>query len=261
MERGVIPSDGMMISRNVPLGTASYFLPDLKFMDYLGLTDAVIARNPVPYPNSRRNMAHDRRPPPGYLAERGVNFFVRPAAASLEEALERAVYAVQVGPDLWMPFDAPDLEWVAERFEAFSYDVDADRQFEQALNRARLLISARFEVWLDGRRLLYVKDRCNPGFEERFYLHVVPADPNDLPTERKQFGFDNLDFHVFEVRLGTVRRCAAARTLPDFPVAAIRTGQFNKYEGRKFWEGEFFFNPPHRPAPKIHRPMAGPSFH
>ena len=261
MERGVIPSDAMTVTRNVPLGTASYFLPNLKFIDYLGLADAVIARNPVPYPNSRRQMAHDRRPPPGYLAKRGVNFFVRPAAASLEQALESAVYAVQVGPDLWMPFNAPDLEWVAERFEAFSYDVDADRQFEQALNRARLLISARFEVWLDGSRLLYVKDRCNPGFEERFYLHVVPADPDDLPAQRKQFGFDNLDFFVSEVRLGTVRRCAAARTLPDFPVAAIRTGQFNNYEGRQFWEGEFFFSPPHRPAPKIHRPMAGPSFH
>ena len=97
-------------------------------------------------------MAHDRHPPPGYLAERGVNFAVRPAAASVEQALKRATYAVQVGPDLWMPFEAPDPEWVQARFETFAYDTEADGRFEKALDDARLLISARFDVWLDGNR-------------------------------------------------------------------------------------------------------------
>ena len=259
MERGIIPQDALMIPSHIPVGTVAYFLPDLKTIDYWGLADATIARHPVSHPNSQRQMAHDRRPPPGYLAERGVNFAVHPPAASVEEALERAVYAVRVGPDLWMPFNAPDLEWVERRFAAFSYDAEADRRFERARTGARLLLSDRFEVWLDGRRLLYVKDRCNPGFEDKVYLHVVPADLDDLPAARKRFGFDNLDFRFSRARLGTVRRCAAQQMLPDYPVAAIRTGQFRSHigdpetiEGVRLWEGELLFRPPHRP-------MAGPA--
>ena len=147
------------------------------------------------------------------------------------------------GPDVWMPFHAPDREWVEARFETFSYDTEADGRFEKALDDARLLISARFDVWLDGNRLLYVKDRCDV-FEDKFFLHVVPADPDDLPDHRRKFGFDNLGFHLHEMRLGVTRRCVATRRLPDYPVAAIRTGQLqrmgmNRY--KQLWEEEFRF--------------------
>ena len=242
MERGVIPDDAVMVVHAA--GVQPYYVADLKFIDRYGLTDATIARNPVTRPNSERRMAHDRRPPPGYLAERGVNFVVHPAAASVEEALEHATYAVQVGPDLWMPFDAPDLEWVQARFETFSYDTEEDgRVGKVLLDNTRLLISARFDVWLDGNRLLYVKDRCD-AFEDSFFLHVVPADPDDLPEGRKKYGFDNLDFGHSERGLGVTRRCVVARRLPDYPVVAIRTGQFqrmgrNRHE--QLWGGEFRF--------------------
>ena len=241
MERGVLPPDAVMTFG--AMGTPPYYIPDLKFVDKFGLVDATIARTPVTHSNSQRMMAHDRRPPPGYLAERGVNFAVRPAAASVEEALESATYAVQVGPDVWMPFHAPDREWVQARFETFSYDTEADGLFEKALDDARLLISARFDVWLDGDRLLYVKDRCDV-FEDKFFLHVVPADPDDLPDHRRKFGFDNLGFHSYEMRLGVTRRCVVARRLPDYPVTAIRTGQLqrmgmNRY--KQLWEEEFRF--------------------
>ena len=244
MERGVIPDDAMALTR--PAGILPYFVPDLKFIDYHGLTDATIARNSVTAPNRDRRIAHDRSPPPGYLAERRVNFAVHPAAASVDEAFEYAVYAVQVGPDLWMPFDAPDLEWVEARFETFAYDAEADRRLEKALGNARLLIRGRFDVWLDGDRLLYVKDRCDvvDVLEDRFFLHVVPVDPDDLPERHKEHGFDKLDFNLNEARLNAAQRCAAARTLPDYPVAAIRTGQIRRAGMTRFrqpWEEEFRF--------------------
>ena len=251
MERGALPPDAVMVFGTI--GIPPYYVPDLKFVDYLGLADATIARTPVTRPNSERRMAHDRRPPPGYLAERGVNFAVRPAAASVEEALESATYAVQVGPDVWMPFHAPDREWVEARFETFSYDTEADGRFEKALDDARLLISARFDVWLDGDRLLYVKNRCdvvsNQLFQGKFFLHVVPVDPDDLPEQRKKYGFDNLDFRYSKGRLGVTRRCVVmARRLPDYPVAIIRTGQLQLMgrgrHGRlwkQLWGEEFRF--------------------
>ena len=97
------------------------------------------------------------------------------------------------------------------------------------------MISARFDVWLDGNRLFCVKDRRDV-FEDKFFLHVVPADPDDLPEWRKKSGFDdNLDFRYSEGRLGVTRRCVAARRLPDYPVAVIRTGQL-QHVGRNRYE-------------------------
>ena len=100
MERGVFPQEALTAA--IVLGIQSYFLADLKVVDGLGLTDKTVARNPVTWPNSERFMAHDRRPPPGYiLEERGVNIMVLPSATSEQEGLERATYALRVGPDLW----------------------------------------------------------------------------------------------------------------------------------------------------------------
>ena len=119
MERGVIPPDALMERPDV--GIPPYYVPDLKIIDRLGLTDATIARNPVNHPNEKRGMAHDRRPPPGYLDQRGVNFVIYPSVSSETEALSRAPYAVKVGPELWMPFHASSRSWVKERFATVSY--------------------------------------------------------------------------------------------------------------------------------------------
>ena len=120
---------------------------------------------------------------------------------------------------------------------------EAEEHFQETLDDARLLIRGPFDVWLDGDRLLYVKDRC-AGTEERFSLHVVPVDPDDLPEHRREHGFDNLDFDFSRARSGFMPHCVAVRPLPDYPVAAIRTGQFRLAGENGFnqlWEEEFIF--------------------
>ena len=64
--------------------------------------------------------------------------------------------------------------------------------------------------------------------------HLDPVDMNDLPSHRKQYGF-NFDFrnHLLD---GEV--CVARWELPDYAIAAIRTGQFIG-DGEKIWEGRF----------------------
>ena len=114
MERGIIPDDAIMPTR--PLGVKFYYLSELTAIDMHGLADYTIARNPVNQPNSGRRLGHDRRPPPGYLKERGANIIVHGAADRAERALAQAQYAVQVGPNLWMPFDSPDGPWAFSRF-------------------------------------------------------------------------------------------------------------------------------------------------
>jgi arabinofuranosyltransferase len=48
-------------------GYGAYHLPDIAVIDLLGLNDHVIARTPPPE-NRKRKLAHERRPPEGYVA-------------------------------------------------------------------------------------------------------------------------------------------------------------------------------------------------
>ena len=155
VERGLIPDDA--VAALASLGISSYYLQELTIIDIYGLTDAAVARNPVTHPNRERRMAHDRRPPAGYLQQRGVNFHPSPSASGVAEALARANYALQVGPDCWLPFNAGDHQWAEQRF--------ADRGL-RARNRFAQTDPAgnRFRVG-DSGDLLYVGERFLGRFE------------------------------------------------------------------------------------------------
>ena len=100
----------------------------------------------------------------------------------------------------------------------------------------RIIISD-FDVYLDGNRLIYVKEECRPDdTRAQFFLHVIPVDESDLPEYRRQYGFENRDFNQRGVEIGD-HRCAIRRQLPAYPIRHIRTGQ---YTGKgRLWEGEF----------------------
>ena len=129
MERGIIPDDAVMAYGAV--GIIPYYLSELTIVDMHGLTDAAIARAPSSHSNRERKIAHDRHPPPGYLEERGVNIEIHKAADTAEQALARAQYAVQIGPDLWMPFDSPDAQWVFSRFSGQTLSWNAPSFFSK----------------------------------------------------------------------------------------------------------------------------------
>ena len=246
MERGTIPDDAVNVTAGA--GIEPYYLPDLTFVDWHGLNDWVIARNPVTRPNSERVLAHDRFPPDGYLRERGVNFNVHPATRDSWDAVGTASYAAQFAQGWWMPFDAPSLEWVEARFDSFATAGGPDALASSLETNGLLAVSSFFDVYVvsaesaafSGRRaLVYVKEPCAEGdTSARFFLHLAPADESDLPEDRRQSGFDNLDFYFADRGSRTEERCVAARHLPDYPIAAVRTGQFTKQEG-PLWEAEF----------------------
>ncbi len=113
-------------------------------------------------------------------------------------------------------------------------DIDALRQ------NSRPVIRAEFDVYLDqgANRLIYVRDECTDAdVAPRFFLHVDPVDVNDLPSRRKQHGYDNLDFGFAGPGFRIGERCAAVRGLPQYGIAAIRTGQYVSGEGQ-LWKGE-----------------------
>ena len=95
-------------------------------------------------------------------------------------------------------------------------------------------VRADFDLYRQGRALLYHRENCTPAdAADRFFLHIIPADPADLPPERAQHGFDNRDFDFYYADgIHFDGQCAAyINFLPDYPIAQIRTGQFTPDQG------------------------------
>ena len=88
--------------------------------------------------------------------------------------------------------------------------------------------------------MTYLKSPCSlADVQAQFFLHVVPEDLEDLPAQRRWYGFDNLDFHYGgNAALAFGGQCIAEHPLPDYPIARIRTGQFTS-EGDPIWMAEF----------------------
>ena len=118
---------------------------------------------------------------------------------------------------------------------------EATASLDTALKGAgRSVIDSEFDVYLDKREntLIYVREDCrDDDLDAPVFLHVFPMRRADLPDHRRSFTFDNLDFSFGERALRLDGRCIAARGLPDYPVARIRTGQWVPGKGR-VWEGE-----------------------
>ena len=108
-----------------------------------------------------------------------------------------------------------------------------------------LVIRSTYDVYFDGRTLIYKKDPCSQ--EERgtyFFVQVVPLDRESLPNDRDHF---NKDF-VFTAKhaLRKENICLAYRTLPDtYEVAYIKTGQLNAERASHSWIA-YYYSPLYR---------------
>ena len=246
MARGWLPDDILVLWTNI--GIPSYYLPDLKVIDFWGLTDATIARNPVTKLNHERYMAHDRQPPPGYLEQRGVNILIYRAAFSEEQALKRGNYALKFGTELWMPFDSFDYQWAIERFADWDLRVSNHvtttiNQYESIVSGEMPVLRAHFDLYLRENDITYVKYPCSlSDTQAKFFLYIVPTNSQDLPDDRKPYGFDNLDFHFYNdiffdngVRFNG--KCIMSIDRPEYDIERIKTGQFVS-DKDTLWEGE-----------------------
>ena len=88
-----------------------------------------------------------------------------------------------------------------------------------------------FDVYIDERDMYYFKKPCDSAdVEDPFFIGVFPENIDDLPVERRQYGFDNLDFY-FESGDKTYGQiaggeCAAKIRLPAYVIASVSTGQY-----------------------------------
>ena len=85
-----------------------------------------------------------------------------------------------------------------------------------------------FDINLDERTLTYAKPHCAPqDTRAKFFIHIFPSRPRDLPADRREHGFDALDFAFADNQLTAPDgNCIAAQRLPPYAIQRIRTGQY-----------------------------------
>ena len=122
---------------------------------------------------------------------------------------------------------------------AFSANPERYRTAYHAVVGREPLSQGAFDLYLLDGDLVYVKESCEQAdTEARFFLHIIPERARDLPDERQEWGFDNLDFAFFLNGAWFDGQCAARVPLPSYPIASVRTGQYVSGE-REIWRAEF----------------------
>lgn len=96
-----------------------------------------------------------------------------------------------------------------------------------------------FDIYLTGdRMLLYIADRCGTSgrlLDSQFFLEITPVSVDDLPADRKPYGYDRLDFYFDEYEVLDTKRFILALRLPDYDIDSIRAGQLTD-DGDLIWE-------------------------
>ena len=130
----------------------------------------------------------------------------------------------------------------------FLYETPAPLEFCRA-ERRRLESSeptarAAFDVYLQDSAISYLKAPCEPSdYAAPFFAYAYPARLDDLPAERRREGFHPTREAAALTKFGAAfdGACLMALRLPDYPIAAIRTGQ-RLPDGDSAWD--IFITPP-----------------
>ena len=112
-------------------------------------------------------------------------------------------------------------------------DIDAYLAgYNEIAANGTLLARSDFDVYAHNGGLYYLKEDCALGDAAAwFFLHITPADPAELPSDRREHGFDNLNFLFVDRGVHIGDKCVATRELPDYAIERIHTGQFVRGEG------------------------------
>lgn len=113
------------------------------------------------------------------------------------------------------------------------------QRVDQAIASGSPIIRAQFDVYLADDNLVYIRKPCDTSdINDDFFVHIIPVDIENLPEDRRPYGFENLDFALFDRGFRDGQRCAAVIELPDYDISRIRTGQFT--DQGETWRSEFY---------------------
>ncbi len=140
-----------------------------------------------------------------------------------------AIDRIQIGQ--WIPEEDRTL------WEAKLPPVRLQQLIQQASEQ---VVRAGWNVYRTERNLIYRKAPCTPAdVQAKFVLHIIPADPADLPPHRKQYDSDNRDFYFNQYGERFDDHCTVIAPLPDYAIGRIQIGQWIAEEDRTLWEAEF----------------------
>ena len=106
-------------------------------------------------------------------------------------------------------------------------------------------VQAEYDLFIADGKAVYYKSGCSvSGMAPKFFLHTIPEDRNDLPEERREYGFDNLDFGFIWRGAMFDGDCIAIAPLPDYSIDSIRTGQYVSGLGREVWSAAISLKSP-----------------
>jgi hypothetical protein len=110
------------------------------------------------------------------------------------------------------------------------------------LGEGDLIVDSTYEVFLDGKSLVFVGKGCSHLEERtRFFVHIWPLDERDLPADRSHFSADFFASPVHALRIGNT--CFGIKELSEsLNVGAIRTGQSNSDGRGHTWIAHYYSN-------------------
>ena len=122
-------------------------------------------------------------------------------------------------------------------------DSDQLRADYAALSTMQPVVRDFFDLYALDNRLLYLRESCAAAdTAAAFFLHILPEEITDLPADRQDAGFAHSGFD-FDRQGGRFDgKCLATISLPDYPIAAIRTGQHIPGQG-DLWSVELIAAP------------------
>ena len=205
------------------------------------------------WPNSpvgeslRRQPPEDPREPyylldfggyPGYLSLQPHRVFVARGDYDVLRLAHRVATLVQGGaPHQDADWGLGFLALGSYRWAIHAVPYNLGRHLQDVLAAAgEQLGDGFFHLYSDGAKLTYVRRRCEAeDVEQPFFLGLHPVDERDLPPRSQPYGFHNQDFYFSDwgVREGSL--CVAVRTLPQWPIKQMLTGQYVATTGEQTW--------------------------
>ena len=138
----------------------------------------------------------------------------------------------------WRPGDAQALWQVDIPFPLAPRAVNAHRAAYRALTTGTPAHRGAFDVYVTPDAIAFAKAPCAAAdTAPRFFLHVIPVRPRDLPPARQGAGFGNQDFEFAWQGAHFDGACLVRVPLPAYPIDRLRVGQFRPGED-PLWRAE-----------------------
>lgn len=161
-------------------------------------------------------------------AAHAMNHYLAQRSRSLQyevNTLESSGYTV-----MRERIETPALLTPGNRY-VFLYDSDGLMDMYRTAYRSVIsgdpIARGSFDAYIHDGALYYVEDGgC--AVDVPFFLQIVPADEDDLPKHRRQYGFDSLAFNFIEQGVRFDGTCMAVVNLPEYDVMGVETGQYGE---------------------------------